>query len=369
MSIDFNKPTPLYEQIEDDIKMKIASGELKVGDNVGSQSELSKEYGVSLITVKKALSNLGSEGILFSRIGKGTYVARRNKSINLSMHKTIGLVLRDLQHPFFSLIVHSVEESAYRMGYNVLLSNSSGNIEKEEGQITHFQDIGVDGLIIASMNLKYRASDKIRELHDEKFPYVMVSYVDDKDIYFVGTDNQKGAFLATEHLINMGYKKIGYISSESGNLLGLVRRGGYEKALLENGIGVDENLIHHIRADKDRFESAYRLGLNFNDFNPRPDALFFYSDLVALGFQKGLAEIGVKIPDDLAIVGFDDIYGSKLAQTPLTTVGQPAHKIGEVAIDSIVKRIEGKDVPVRIIMEPRLIIRSSCGYNLKQKSS
>jgi GntR family transcriptional regulator, arabinose operon transcriptional repressor len=369
MGIDFNKPVALYEQIENDIRAKIISGELKIGDKIGSQSELSKKYNVSLITVKRAVSNLINEGILFGRIGKGTYVARKTSSINHSIHKTIGLVLRDLRHPFFSLVVQSVEERAYQMGYNVLLSNSSGKIEKEEAQITHFENIGVDGLVIASMNLKYRASDKIKQLHENGFPYIMVSYMDDHDIYFVGTDNEKGAYLATEHLIKLGYENIGYINVEKNNLLGTVRKKGYEEALINYGREVSQDLVHNLESGMDRFEAAYKLGLRYNEFKLKPDALFFYSDVVALGFQKGITELGLRVPDDLAIVGYDDIYGAKLASSPLTTIRQASEKIGEIAVDSIIKRIEGKNVPLRVILEPRLIIRSSCGFDIKQKYS
>ena len=163
MGVDFKNPRPLYQQIADDIKAKITSGELKVGDQIGSQQELAKEYGVSLITVKKALADLIKEGILFSRVGKGTYVARRSAPINFSEHKTIGIVLKDLQSPFFSLIVQSVEEKAYSLGYNILLSTSSEHIEKEDNQIQHFRQIGVNGLVIASMTRLYRATNTIRK--------------------------------------------------------------------------------------------------------------------------------------------------------------------------------------------------------------
>ena len=100
--ININDPTPLYEQIENDIKSKINASILKTGDQVGSQNELSKDYSVSIITVKKALSNLVKEGILFTRVGKGTYVAeKKERKLDLSKHKTIGLVLQDLAIHFF----------------------------------------------------------------------------------------------------------------------------------------------------------------------------------------------------------------------------------------------------------------------------
>lgn len=368
MALDFHKSTSFYEQIEDDIKSRITSGELRIGDRIDSQSELCKKYDVSLITVKRALSNLINEGILFSRVGKGTYVARKSKSVDFSLHKSIGLVLKDFQHPFFSLIVHSVEERAYEKGYNVLLSNSSGNIAKEENQISHFEKMGVDGLVIASMNYTYRPSDQIRRLHDKNIPYIMISYVQDADIYYVGSDHERGAYLATEHLIELGYKNIGYVNAEKDNLLGLLRKKGYEKALNDHDVKFDKKLVYNLRQSKDRFESGYQVGLRFKDFDPKPDALFFYTDLAALGFMQAITDLGYKVPQDVAIIGFDDIYGAKLAPVPLTTVRQNTERIGEIAVNSIINRIEGKGVSVRTILEPRLVVRSSCGYSLLRQS-
>jgi DNA-binding LacI/PurR family transcriptional regulator len=368
MGLDFKNPLALYEQIVNDIKSRINKGQLNIGDQIGSQSQLSKEYNVSLITVKKALSNLINEGILFSRVGKGTYVARKAKAVDISKHKSIGLVLRDLKHPFFSMIVHSVEEKAYQVGYNILLSNSSGRIDKEESQISHFEEIGVSGLIIASMSLLYRATDNIIKLHKRNFPYMMVSYMEDPDIYYVGTDNEKGAFMATEHLIKLGYKRIGYVNGGKGNLLGLLRKKGYERALKKYQKKIDPKLIFNLSLTEDRFKSGYQLGKDFLNLNPKPDALFFYTDLAALGFQRSIMELGLKIPGDVALVGFDNIELSKYASAPLTTIAQNANKIGELAVESVIKRIEGKETSVRTILEPELIVRASCGASKKNRS-
>ena len=170
MSLDLQNPKPFYLQIIDEKKKKISSGDLKLGEKLGSQQELSREYDVSLITIKKAIAELINQGVLFTRVGKGTYVANRPSTIDLSRHKTIGLVLSDLKNPFFSLIINSIEAKASEFGYNILLSNSSDHPEKEDTVIRHFLSIGVDGLIIASLTHLYRASPTIRELKNDDFP-------------------------------------------------------------------------------------------------------------------------------------------------------------------------------------------------------
>ncbi len=365
--IKFTNSAPLYEQVAKDIKRKIKDGILKPGDNVGSHSELSKLYSVSVITVKGALASLINEGILFTRVGLGTYVSeQQEKGLNLSRHKTIGLVLRDLNHQYFSLIVGGIEERAYELGYNILLTSSANKIEKEESQINHFRKLGVDGLIIASLALDYKATEYIKKLHDENFPYIMVSYIHDPDYWYVGSDHELGGFLATEHLIKTGYKSIGYMHVEKGNLLSEVRKNGYYRALTEYNKPYDSKLIFTLAKDKttygsDRFKLGYEFGKEFKNLVKKPDALFFYSDLAALGFEQAAIEEGIIIPDDVAIVGYDDIIISQFASIPLTSVHQPTDKIGRLAVDIIQKRIDGSEIGNRTILKPSIVIRESCG--------
>ncbi|MFQ5863910.1 MAG: substrate-binding domain-containing protein, partial [bacterium] len=318
MALDFTDPQPLYRQIAEDIEAKIASGQLEVGDQIDSQQELARRYGVSLITVKKALTELIKEGVLYSRVGKGTYVARKSPKFDISKHRTIGLVLMDLKSPFFSLIVHSVEKKAFEKGYNLLLSNSSQRMEKEESQINHFRHIGVSGLIIASMTHVYRATSTIRQLQQEGFPYVIVSYIKDEDIYYVGSDHEQGAYLATEHLIKLGYEKIGYINAEKGNLLGERRKQGFLKALQRYERPFRECFEFRLRlkGEWNDYQSGYEIGERFSTLSDRPEALFVYNDLAALGFEQAILENGLRIPNDIAIVGFDDIERCQYAPVP-----------------------------------------------------
>ncbi|MEW6507348.1 MAG: GntR family transcriptional regulator [Bacteroidota bacterium] len=360
-------PTPYYEQVELDIKNKIQKGILLPGQQIASQNDLAREYEVSLITIKKALFNLVNEGVLYTRIGKGTYVAEpSSRKIDLSAHKTIGLVLRDIKHPYFSSVVHYIEERANELGFNLLLSSSSNNMEKEEAQINRFRNLGVDGIIIASLSLQYRATDYIKKLHEENFPYVMVSYMHDPECWYIGSDHEYGGFLATEHLIKLGYKKIGFLHVGRGNLLSEIRKNGYYRALSEYNIPYDSRLINYPGDENfefinDRFVQGYQFGKNFKNLEIKPDALFIHSDLMAVGFENAILEEGFNIPDDIAIVGFDGIEAAALASVPLTTIVQPAEKIGRLAVDVIQKRIDGIDVGNRTILKPTLIIRESCG--------
>ncbi len=367
MSIDLKDSMPLYQQIVNDIKAQINADMLSIGDKIPSQNELSRAYDVSLITVKRALAELINDGILFSRVGKGTYVARKPRSGGFSEHVTIGLVLRDLQSPYFSRIARGVEKEVSARGFNLLVSTSANQMEKEESQIYHYRKIGVHGMIIASMTRQYRASGALRELHAAKFPYVAVSYMVDEDINYVGTDHEYGAYLAAEHLIESGYKTIGYINGEQGNLLGAIRKKGFLKALEDYGVSFNEKFEFHLlrRGEWNDYTSGYEIGKQFSKLPDPPRAMFVYNDLAALGFQKAILDNGLTVPGDVAIVGFDNIDQSVTALVPLTTIHQPTEEIGPLAVDMLTKLIRGQTTPRRIVLKPRLVIRESCGSEIK----
>ena len=362
MPIDLQNSTPLYLQIIDDIKSRIASKHLKAGDQIGSHAELVSLYGVSLITVKKALSTLIQQGILYSRVGKGTYVAQLSPDTHDEQHPTIGLVLQDIRSPFFSRVMHSVEDTAYQLGYHVLLANSSGKPEKEDAQIARFRTFGVKGMIIASMSHEYHASPTIRKLLQEGFPFVMVSYIADETTPFIGCDHERGGFMATEYLIKLGYQRIGYIDGERGNLVGALRQRGYASALKAHGRRLDKRFLFQLRHKGERYDyqSGYEIGEKFAKLKMKPDAMFIYNDLSALGFQDAVLANGLRIPEDVAIIGFDDIERGAYAAVPLTTIRQPSDLIGNQAMELLVRLMEGKETSHRRILQPQLVVRQSC---------
>ncbi|HCA78363.1 MAG TPA: hypothetical protein DEP53_01380 [Bacteroidetes bacterium] len=362
MPIDLQNSTPLYLQIIDDIKSKIASKHLKAGDQIGSHAELVSTYGVSLITVKKALTTLIQQGILYSRVGKGTYVAQLSPDFHDEQHPTIGLVLQDIRSPFFSRVMHSVENTAYELGYHVLLANSSGKPEREDSQIARFRTFGVKGMIIASMSHEYHASPTIRKLFQEGYPFVMVSYIADENIPFVGCDHERGGFMATEYLIKLGYQRIGYINGERGNLVGVLRQRGYAAALKLHGRKLDKRFLFHLRLKGERFDyqSGYEIGRKFAKLKVRPDAMFIYNDLSALGFEEAVLANGLRIPEDVAIIGFDDIERGAYAAVPLTTIRQPSDLIGKQAMELLLRLMEGKEAAHSRILQPQLVARGSC---------
>jgi len=363
MSIDITEPTALYIQIANHIKSQIDSSVLNPGDQLESHQVLTKKYDVSLITIKKALSELINEKILFGRVGKVTYVSEINKQLNLTDHLTIGLVLRELNSPFFSRIVESVEKKASEMSCNLMISASLNSPEKEAAHIDRYIKLGVRGLIISTTAHVYHASAQIRQLRSKSFPYCIISYMEDQDINHVGTDHAYGAYIATKHLINLGYKKIGYINCEIGYPLGEVRKSGYLRALNEFGVPFNKDFVFRLsrRGDWRDYQSGYKIGQKFCLMSKKPDAMFIYNDMAALGFEKVVLEKGLNVPEDVAIVGYDNIKRSWVAPVPLTTVDQRTNEMGCLAIEMILNQINGKPYKSITILKPRLVIRDSCG--------
>ena len=365
MGIDHRDPKPFYKQIYEDIVNQIRSGKLKVGDKLKTQHELVEMYDVSLITVKKALSDLIKEGILYARVGRGSFVARLPSKIDHTKHLTIAYILKDLDNPYYQNIVSSIESNLSNNDCNMMLYSSDNQRDREEQKIRYFIDMGVSGLILGSMSHSPFTSFLITELQEKQFPCVMVSHTEDPSMCFVGTDQVNGGFIATEHLIKTGYSDIGYVNGEEGNLVGEARKRGYIKALTEHNLPVNENYLYRIKVNgkRDDFKSGYDIGVEFCNRSERPCAMFIYNDLSALGFIDALAEFGLKVPEDVAIIGFDDIAIGKSSANQLTSVHQPTDMIGKLAVENLLKIIHGEipDAPLNRSLNPELVVRESCG--------
>ncbi len=368
MSIDPGAATPLYQQVAADIRRKIVAGEMPVGTQLQPHRELAATYDVSIITINKALSGLVAEGVLYSRVGRGTFVAVRPAPTPAAFGDSaalplLGFVLRDLSSPYFSLVAHAAQQRADAAGYGLLFTSSSNRIDREEEQLRRFQELGVQGLLIVSMSRTYRLSESIQALHDSGFPYVMVSFTEGDDVPFVGTDLAHAGELAVEHLASQGRKRIGYICDRFGSAAGALRGLGYHRAMARHGLAVDPSFQfqYPLEGEWNDYESAYAIGEHIAGLTRRPDAMFAFNDLGALGFTDALMNHGVRVPDDIAVIGIDDIELAARGRVPLTTVRQPADRIGAHAVEMLLARLRGEQPAPRHLFTPELVVRRSCG--------
>jgi DNA-binding LacI/PurR family transcriptional regulator len=335
---------------------------MPVGSRIPPHRDLASQYGVSIITINKALSGLVSEGLLHSHVGRGTFVMVRPASITgIAAPSTIGFVLSDLSSPFFSLIAHGAQQRADNLGVGVLFASSSNRHDREEEQIKRLLSLGVHGLIVVSMSRTSRLSETLEALKDSRFPFTMVSYTVGDDVPFIGIDYERCGYEAGRHLLDCGYQRFGYLIDRKGSLNGELRMGGYRRALAERGIEIDEQFVfeHEIEGEWNDYVSGYAAGKKLAAMPQRPDAMFCFNDLGALGFEDALLDNGVRIPEDVAVVGLDDIELAGRARVPLTTLRQPVNEIGARAVDTVLARVRGENPPARQLLPPELVVRSS----------
>jgi DNA-binding LacI/PurR family transcriptional regulator len=351
---------PLYHQVAADIRRQIVRGDMPVGTRIPPHRDLAVQYGVSVITINKALSGLVSEGVLHSHVGRGTYVMVRPASTSAAAN-TIGFVLRDLSSPFFSLIAHEAQQRADALGVGIVFASSSNRADREEEQIRRLRSLGVHAFIIASMSRTFRIGESIQTLHDADFPYVMVSYTAGDDVPYVGVNLDMCGHLAGRHLLSLGRRRCGYLIDRVGSLNGEQRMEGYRRALDDAGLRVAPNFVfsHPFESEWNDYKSGFTVAGRIAAMRLRPDAMFCFNDLGALGLLDGLLDAGVRVPDDIAIVGIDDIELAARARVPLTTIRQPVNDIGARAVDIVLARLRGERPPVRQLFEPKLIIRES----------
>jgi len=270
-------------------------------------------------------------------------------------------VLRDLSSPFFSLVAHGAQQRADALGVGLLFASSSNRLDREEEQIKRLRLLGVHGFIIVSMSRTFRLNEAIQALHDADFPYTMVSWTAGDDVPFVGLDLAEAGRKAAQHLLSLGCRKFGYLIDSVGSLNGELRMSKYRSTIEEAGLEIDPAFVfqHAFPGEWNDYKSGYAAGEAIARLKDRPDAMYCFNDLGALGLEDALLDAGLRVPGDVAIVGIDDIELAARARVPLTTIRQPVGVIGARSVDNILARLRGERPTVRQLLEPELIIRAS----------
>jgi DNA-binding LacI/PurR family transcriptional regulator len=353
-----DSPVALYMQLVQQLRAKIESGEWGPGVRVPSETELAREYGISRGTVRQAMVRLHSDGLLERAPGKGTYVASRTPVSNM----LIGVVLPYQSDMLALEILVGSEKAARQEGYHVIFSQTNDDLQIQTQDIQLMRDKGVSGLVIfPATDIPY--DETIARLHAEGFPFVLVDrYFPPLDTDYVVVDNFDGGYQATTHLIGLGHRRIGFLSPGSLDTTSIRDRfKGYRRALADHGLSYNEDLFHlYERLMKtDRDLGSLRHMLREPD---RPSAFFAVTDLLALRLLEAAQRECLDVPDDVSIVGFDDIQQASLISVPLTTVAQPRIEIGIRAVDILIERIHGvRSQPAHIVLPTRLVVRLSSG--------
>jgi DNA-binding LacI/PurR family transcriptional regulator len=355
---------PKYRLIFECLKEGILFGEYRQGGRLPSENDLVRRFEVSRMTIVKALKELQQLGLVERRVGSGTYV-----KVQAQPGRIFGLLIPELgQTEIFEPICRGIAAFPLASSYSLLWGNSVGvNQSKEqiaEQLCQQFIAQKVTGVFFAPLELSPgmeevngkivaaldRANIPIVLLDRDFLPYPYRSKHD-----LVSIDNRRTAYTAVEHLITTGALRIAFLSKSLSAVTIDARIAGYQEALIAHGHSLNENLA--FRCDPSD-EKQIRLIVG-----RRPDAILCANDLTAANLMQTLIKIGVGIPEEIRLVGIDDVLYANLLPIPLTTMRQPCFDIGRIAMSTMFDRLQFSDFPSRhISLLCQLVVRKSCGF-------
>ncbi len=330
--------------------------------------DIGKALGLSTSTVSRALR--GSYEISAETkkqvLEYAEKVNYRPNPIALSLKErrssSIGVVVCEIANNFFSQAINGIESIAYNRGYHVIISQSHESYEREVVNVQHLASRSVDGLLV-SLSSETTNIDHFLELHEKGLPIVFFDRVSNEIItHKVIADNYKAAFDATLHLVNNGYKKIGHITSAPFLSITQERLAGYRDALLENGLPYNEQLVKYCSHGGMIVEEVEAALNNLLKNKQKPDAFVTAGDRITTGSLTAIKNLQLKVPDDIAVVGFTNSNIADLLDPTLTTIRLPAFEMGRVATELLIQVIESKrpiaDFETRVL-QSEFIVRNS----------
>src|SRR5690625_77653 len=327
--------------------------------------DLAKYTGFSKSTISRAFthpekvkkSSLKKIQTAVDKLGyQPSRVAQRLRS-GQGKAKVMGLIIPDIMNPFFADITRGIEDFAHTNGYVLILNNSNGDLERQKMCLETLRMESVDGVILPPVS----ESDRYVEgLVNEGFVVVCVDRrLKNVPVDSVVSDNRKGAYIATSHMIKLGHKRIAYIGGNSRISTAKERIEGYKEALSDHGIDIDNESI--LEGDS-RQESGERLTKKLLRHSNPPSALFTGNNMMTLGALAACYRENIHIPEQLSLVGYDDVPWAEALNPPATVIDQPGYEIGRLAAETLISRIQSPNrSPVTIPLTPKLVIRDSCG--------
>ena len=322
---------------------------------------VAEKAGVSVNTASRAINNKSDineetkKKVL--KIAQELGYVRNATAVALRTRKTrtIGVVIADNRNPFYAEVLNGMEAAAREKNYHIILANTQRDYKKEEEAINLLLTKRVDGLLITPVQDR---DDDIKNLIDANIPFVIVGRdFENIEVDAVYNDEVKGGFLATEYLINKGHKRIALVDGFLYKSPARGRLEGYKKALKKYGIPFDGDLLSVGDIDvKDGYERTKQLlekELNFT-------AIFAYNDMMAFGAMQAIKEKGLRIPEDIGLVGYDDIPFSSLISPALTTIRLQKQDLGVESVKLLFSRMNGnRKKAKKIMLDVELIIRET----------
>ena len=351
---------PKYQILKEYIIETIGLEKLEPGDKIWSENELAQKFKVSRHTVRQAISQLASEGWLYKVHGKGTFVGDRIRRKSNKI-KTIGVMTTYLNDYIFPSIILGIDEVLSKAGYNMVLGCSYNHHDKERMCLENFIRADIHGVIVEPTKsaLPNPNLDLYRQIIEKDIPMFFIhGCYKELDCPYVVVDDIKAGYIAARHLIDLGHKRIGGIFKID-DIQGHYRFKGYQMALHEAKIDLKDLNVLWFDTDDKREEFIKFDKKMFRELTKRCSAIVCYNDQVALKVMNIIRKKGMKIPEDISLVSFDDSQLAVVSEVKLTTVAHPQKKLGRIVAESLINKINGGKGKDKIKMEPELIIRGS----------
>ena len=280
------------------------------------------------------------------------------RSLRAQSAKTIGLIISDIQNPFFTALVRAVEDVAYAHGYPIFLCNSDEDLDKETLYIDLMCAERVAGVVISPTR---ETNTPCRKLVEAGIPLVSVDRrIHDLDVDAVTVDNYGASFELAVHLLDHGHRRIGAVFGPPTTTTGRERREGFVRALKARGLPVCAELVC---SGSPKESLGYRFAQHVLSSSDPPTALYAGNNLLAMGALRAIQEFGLRIPQDVALVSFDELDWMSLVRPALTVVAQPIYELGSRATGLLLERIQDGSRPTQnVVLSPRLLVRQSSAY-------
>nr|WP_310617933.1 ribose operon transcriptional repressor RbsR [Pantoea cypripedii] len=278
------------------------------------------------------------------------------RSLKINQTRTIGMLLTASSNPFYSEVVRGVENSCYERGYSLILCNTEGDEERMNRSLETLLQKRVDGLLIMCTETHLPSADILNRY--PSIPMVMMDWAPFEGRGDIIQDNALlGGELATQHLIDRGYRRIACIAGPQDKTPARLRLDGFHKAMSSSGLPVLPGYV----VDSDfEFQGGFNAMNQLLTLDPLPEAVFTSNDAMAVGVYHALFQAGLRVPQDIAVMGYDNIELSRYLTPPLSTIHQPKDELGELAIDTLIHRMSDPDASQQtLVLTPELVERGS----------
>ncbi len=364
--VDPDDPLPLVAQLRQQLALLIASGELAEGDRLPPVRELAQHLGINWHTIRAAYKQLAAERLVTVRQGRGTLVLpytahRAARPAPGTPTFTLGILLPSL-NPIYAPFIGGIEQAARETPWLPLVCYHHDDPDLTVKYLDQLLARQVDGLILVSIDQQFVPPTLARD----SLPIVQVDNPQASG-YAVLLDSQGAAYRATHHLLEHGHRRIGLLSGplDWPNVHECYL--GYQRALASAFLEPDPHLV--VETSTFHLDAGYQGGQRLLNLVNRPTAIFCTADILAIGAMRALQAGGVRIPDDVAVIGYNNIDLAALVEPPLTTVSAPAYEMGLTAMTMLHRLLLGQPVENRrVVLDARLVVRQSCGCR-KESSS